>query len=90
MAEYTPSTDQVREGFATDPIADYHDPLTNHAAEGRRAFDRWLAQHDAEALAGVRAAVANLLALPAINTTEAVNGVISALAAIDKIMLGLA
>lgn len=48
MAEYTPTTEQVREGFAEDPVAEYHDPITNHAAHGRRAFDRWLAAHDRE------------------------------------------
>lgn len=49
--EYTPTTAQVRDGFAIDPIAEYHDPLTNHTEPGRRAFDRWLAEHDREVAA---------------------------------------
>lgn len=88
MAEYTPTTKDVREGFTLQAY-NTTGMLETHAAAGA-AFDRWLAQHDAETIARLRLAVANLLALPAINTTEAVNGVISALAAIDMIMLGLA
>lgn len=46
MSDFTPTTEQVRSGFATDPIAEYHDPLTNHTRLGERAFDRWLVEHD--------------------------------------------
>lgn len=50
--EYTPTTEQVRLHYATDPEAEYHDPmgypLTVKANE--RAFDRWLAEHDREVL----------------------------------------
>lgn len=44
---FTPTTEQVREGYADDPTAEYYDPLTNHTALNRRAFDRWLVQHNA-------------------------------------------
>ncbi|CAN5422894.1 hypothetical protein BH09ACT9_BH09ACT9_00440 [soil metagenome] len=44
--EFTPTTEQVRSGYAIDPEAEYHDPLTNHTALGERAFDRWLLDHD--------------------------------------------
>ena len=46
--QFTPTTEQVRHGFAVDPEAEYRDPLTNHTLYGERAFDRWLAKHDAE------------------------------------------
>lgn len=48
MSDWTPTTEQVRYGFAVDPEAEYRDPLTNHTLHGERAFDRWLAAHDAE------------------------------------------
>lgn len=48
---YTPTTEQVREGFAQDPVAEYYNPLINHAQYGRKAFDRWLEAHDREVAA---------------------------------------
>jgi hypothetical protein len=42
MSDYTPSTEQVRGGFAASPMA--HEPREYAEAE----FDRWLARHDAE------------------------------------------
>lgn len=52
---YTPTTEQVRYGFAVDPEAEYRDPLTNHTLHGERAFDRWLSAHDAEVKAAALA-----------------------------------
>lgn len=48
--DYTPTTDEVRDGYATDPESEYYDPIGYPAyARGlRRAFDRWLAAHDRE------------------------------------------
>lgn len=46
MTDFTPTTEQVRDGSAIDPEAEYRDPLTNHTPYGQRAFDRWLAEHD--------------------------------------------
>ncbi|QIK64131.1 hypothetical protein G7068_13690 [Leucobacter viscericola] len=43
---YTPTTEQVRSGYASDPVGEYHDPI-NAAANERaaaRGFDRWLAE----------------------------------------------
>lgn len=51
--EFTPTTEQVRHGYAVDPEAEYRDPLTNHTAWGERAFDRWLVQHDQAIRAGL-------------------------------------
>jgi hypothetical protein len=48
VAEYTPTTEQVREAYSHDAEAEYRDPITNHAAQNRRAFNRWLSVHDAE------------------------------------------
>ena len=48
--EYTPTTEQVRDGYSIDPEGEYRDPI--NASVNRRwaahAFDRWLAAHDAE------------------------------------------
>ena len=48
--EYTPTTEQVRDGYSIDPEDEYRDPI--NASANRRwaahAFDRWLAAHDAE------------------------------------------
>jgi hypothetical protein len=46
--EFTPTTEQVRDGYAIDPVAEYHDPLTNHTLWNQRAFDRWLAEYTRE------------------------------------------
>lgn len=46
--QFTPTTEQVRDGYAHDPESEYRDPLTNHTNNNKRAFDRWLAAHDAE------------------------------------------
>lgn len=50
MSEFTPTTEQVRSGYATDPEAEYRNPVNYPAEEHEngRAFDRWLAQHDHE------------------------------------------
>lgn len=48
MSDYTPTTEQVCEGYSYDPEAEYRDPITNHAALNRQAFNRWLAEHDAQ------------------------------------------
>lgn len=42
MSDYTPTTDEVRGGFATAPMA--HEPRECAEAE----FDRWLAARDRE------------------------------------------
>jgi hypothetical protein len=51
--DFTPTTDQVREGYASDPEAEYRDPIGYPAYEQglRRAFDRWLTAHDLEVTA---------------------------------------
>jgi len=48
--EYTPRTEDVRRGYASDPEAEYRDPVGYPAWERqcRAMFDRWLAAHDAE------------------------------------------
>ncbi|KQQ65063.1 hypothetical protein [Microbacterium sp. Leaf320] len=48
--EFTPTTEQVRSAYAHDPEAEYRDPVGFPAMqrENLRAFDRWLAAHDAE------------------------------------------
>ncbi|SNS43379.1 hypothetical protein SAMN06309944_0237 [Micrococcales bacterium KH10] len=48
VAEYTPTTEQVRDAYSFDPVAEYHDPITPHHVINGRAFDRWLAAHEAE------------------------------------------
>ncbi|WP_308491048.1 hypothetical protein [Microbacterium terrisoli] len=52
IEEWTPTTEQVRDGYAIDPEAEHHDPIGYPQWEryARRAFDRWLAAHDAELL----------------------------------------
>jgi hypothetical protein len=48
MTDFTPTTEQVRSGYAIDPEAEYHDPITNPAspvadryASARAALARW-------------------------------------------------
>lgn len=43
--QWTPSTEQVRQGYAIDPEFEYSDPINYPAMqrEAERAFDRWLA-----------------------------------------------
>lgn len=53
MSEWTPTTEQVREGYAYDAQAEYMYPTSNYTEGNRRAFDRWLAQHDADLLAPI-------------------------------------
>lgn len=43
--DYTPTTEQVRGGFASSPMA--HEPRETAEAE----FDRWLTRHDQEVAA---------------------------------------
>lgn len=51
MNEFTPTTEQVRDGYAIDPEDEYRDPI--NAPANRRAneryFDRWLAGVKADA-----------------------------------------
>lgn len=51
---FTPTTDQVRDGYRLDPMDDYHDPVNAGANAERngRAFDRWLARVKEDARAG--------------------------------------
>lgn len=53
--EFTPTTEQVRSTYAHDPEAEYRDPVgfPSMQRENLRAFDRWLAAHDAEVQAQV-------------------------------------
>src|SRR5690606_22917367 len=44
---WVPTDTQVRDGFRYDPEAEYRDPITPHHEINGRAFDRWLAKHDA-------------------------------------------
>lgn len=53
--DYTPTTEQVRSAYAEDPVAEYHDPVNYSPRHAERAFDRWLAAHDAEVAEGARA-----------------------------------
>jgi flavin-dependent dehydrogenase len=50
---FTPTTEQVRYGYAMDPEGEYRDPIGYPAYERglRRAFDRWLAARIREAKA---------------------------------------
>ena len=50
--QWTPSTEQVRRGYATDPESEYRDPIGYPAYEKElgRAFNRWLAEVRATAL----------------------------------------
>ena len=44
---FTPTTEQVEDGYARDPEYEYHHPTdTGYLAENHRAFRRWLAEHD--------------------------------------------
>ena len=54
MSDWTPTTQQVRDGYRYDPEDDYHNPLQAYANAERngRAFDRWLEQVKSEARAG--------------------------------------
>lgn len=47
---WTPTDQQVRDVYRFDPEDDYRNPISApyRANEAGRAFDRWLAQHDAE------------------------------------------
>lgn len=59
MSEWTPTTEQVRSGFASDPEGEYRDPI-NAASNQRwaeKAFDRWLADHDERVKAEAKAEV---------------------------------
>lgn len=60
---WTPSTEDVRRGYSIDSEDEYSDPV-NAPANRRyleKAFDRWLAAHDAEVLASRDAEVAEAL-----------------------------
>ena len=47
---YTPTTDDVRNFYAHDPLDEYNNPIAypSHVRLAKQAFDRWLAAHDAE------------------------------------------
>ena len=70
MSEYTPTTQQVEDGFAHEPEYEFHNPVGygSHVQSNRRAFKRWLAAHDAEVAArqidapSVREAIGEVLA----------------------------
>ena len=51
MSEFTPTTQQVRDGYRYDPEDEYRDPIgaPQRSAEAGRAFDRWLDNVRAEA-----------------------------------------
>ena len=51
MSDWTPTTQQVRDGYRYDPEYDYYNPLHESANVELRglAFDRWLEQVKAEA-----------------------------------------
>lgn len=51
MSDYTPTTEQVRDGYRYDTEAEYRDPITPHHEINGRAFDRWLKAHDAQVAA---------------------------------------
>ena len=46
MSKYTPTTEQVEDGFAHEPEYEYHNPIGYglHVQANRRAFKRWLAE----------------------------------------------
>lgn len=48
--QFTPTTEQVRDGYRFDSEVDYYDPVNagSIAAQNGRAFDRWLAENDAK------------------------------------------
>lgn len=50
MSDYTPTTQQVEDGYAHEPEYEYHNPVDYgaHVHGNRRAFRRWLKEHDAE------------------------------------------
>lgn len=51
MSDWTPTSQQVRDGYRYDPEYDYYNPLQAGANAELRglAFDRWLEQVKAEA-----------------------------------------
>ena len=53
---YTPTTQQVEDGFAHEPEYEFHDPINygSHVQSNRRAFKRWLAALIREAKAEAR------------------------------------
>ena len=63
MSDFTPTTEQVRDGFRFDPEDEWRDPVgaVMRAIEAGRAFDRWLAAHDAELRAQIAADVAHAI-----------------------------
>lgn len=46
MSDYTPTTQQVEDGFAHEPEYEYSNPIGYgaHVQSNRRAFRRWLAE----------------------------------------------
>lgn len=47
--QHKPTTEQVRDGFRYDELAEWYDPVTPHHVINGRAFDRWLNQIEAAA-----------------------------------------
>ena len=64
MSDYTPTTEDVRNGFANNEfIKSGHNVayLMEFAGEYQAQFDRWLAQHDAEVARAERERIVGLL-----------------------------
>lgn len=51
MSDWTPTTEQVRDGYRYDPEEEWRNPGSNAHITNGYAFDRWLRQHDSEVLA---------------------------------------
>lgn len=61
---FTPTTEQVCNAYAEDPVSEYYDPINYSAnvAEARRSFYRWLAERDADTVALAQATIARMIA----------------------------
>jgi hypothetical protein len=66
MADWMPTTAQVRSGYAVDPEGEYRDPINAASNEraAEREFNRWLEAHDRQVKAdawdeGIEAGVDN-------------------------------
>lgn len=83
MSEWTPETGDVREGFARheclNALGRHSESLdaVAYRSEGRAAFHRWLAAHDADvrarALRGIREAWTNAGPAPAYHAAAMTN-----------------
>ena len=61
MSDWTPTTEQVRDGYRYDAEYEYHNPLSTEHVRLGRAFDRWLAAHDAQVRAEERERIAQAI-----------------------------